>query len=73
MKPEGQLSPTYQAVKSLLDAGWSGTYGDLAAAVGRSRRAGRVIGRLVKGYAKRNPTWPHNRVVTKHHGLPAYL
>lgn len=71
MKPENQLSQTYQAVKSLLDFGWSGTYGDLAVAVGRTRRSGRIIGRLVKGYAKRHSTWPHSRVVTKCHGLPA--
>ena len=73
MKPESQLSPTYHRVKSLLDSSWSGTYGDLAVAVGRTRHSGRVIGRLVKGYAKRNPGWPHMRVVAKHSGLPAYL
>lgn len=73
MKSESQLSPTYHCVKSLLDSAWSGTYGDLAVAVGRTRKSGRVIGRLVRGYAKRNPGWPHARVVTKHSGLPAYL
>jgi len=73
MKAEHLLSPTYQTVKSLLDGTWSGTYGDLAVAVGRTRRSGRIIGRLVKGYAKRHPAWPHSRVVTKHNGLPAYV
>jgi alkylated DNA nucleotide flippase Atl1 len=67
-----QFSPTYHAVETLLDAGWSGTYGDLCVAVGRTRRSGRVIGRLVKGYAKRHSGWPHTRVVSQRTGRPAY-
>lgn len=73
MKSSHLLSETYQAVEDLLDSGWSGTYGDLAVEVGRSRRSGRVIGRLVKSYALRHPGWPHDRVVTTHHGQPAYM
>jgi alkylated DNA nucleotide flippase Atl1 len=67
------LSETYHAVEKVLDGGWSGTYGDLAEKVGRSRRSGRVIGRLVRGYAKRHAAWPHERVVTKKTGRPAYV
>jgi hypothetical protein len=67
-----RFSSTYHAVESLLDKDWSGTYGDLCVAVGRTRRSGRVIGRLVKGYAKRHPHWPHNRVVSQRTGRPAY-
>jgi len=67
-----QFSPTYHAVKTLLDSGWTGTYGDLCVAVGRTRRSGRVIGRLVKGYAKRHPSWPHAHVVSQRTGRPAY-
>ena len=67
-----RLSPTYHAVKSLLDTGWAGTYGDLCVAVGRTRRSGRIIGRLVKSYARRHPRWPHNRVVSQRTGRPAY-
>lgn len=73
MIPSNFLSSTYQAVEALLDSGWSGTYGDLAVAVGRSRRSGRIIGRLVKSYALRHSAWPHSRVVAKHSGLPAYM
>ena len=67
------MSATYQRVEALLDAGWRGTYGDLAVAVGLAPKAGRVAGRLVKAYARRHPLWPHDRVVTKHHGRPAYM
>lgn len=73
MIPATSLSAAYQHVERLLDDGWSGTYGDLAVAVGRTRKSGRIIGRLVKSYALRHPGWPHDRVVTKHHGLPAYM
>ena len=67
-----QFSSTYYSVKAVLDSGWAGTYGDLCEKVGRSRRSGRVIGRLVKGYAKRTPNWPHDRVVSQKTGRPAY-
>jgi hypothetical protein len=65
------LSATYQRIKKLLDQGWSGTYGDLAVAVGHSAKSGRVIGRLVKGYAKRHPEWPNERVYRKDTRRPA--
>lgn len=71
LKPQSQLSGAYHSVKQLLDGGWSGEYGDLAAAIGRSRKSGRVVGRLVKGYARRHPNWPHERVYTKATGRPA--
>ena len=58
--------------EALLDRGWTGTSGDLCVAVGRTRRSGRVIGRLVKGDAKRHPHWPHTRVVSRRTGRPAY-
>lgn len=72
LKPLNALSSEYHAVAGLLDHGWSGTYGDLAVTIGRSPKSGRVIGRLVKGYARRNPAWPHNRVYTKSTGRPAH-
>jgi len=72
MKSVSQLSPEYRAVEGLLDGGWSGTYGDLAVRIGRSRRSGRVVGRLVKGYARRHAAWPHERVYTKRTGRPAH-
>jgi len=72
IRPLHQLSPEFHAVARLLDNGWSGTYGNLATAIGRSTKSGRVIGRLVKGYARRHPRWPHDRVVTKRTGRPAY-
>jgi hypothetical protein len=71
LAPLNHLSPEYHAVAGLLDGGWTGTYGSLAVAVGRSRRSGRIIGRLVKGYARRHPNWPHERVYTKRTGRPA--
>lgn len=71
MKPERELSPEYHQVKAILAGGWRGTYGGLAVCIGRSRRAGRVIGRLVKSYARRYPNWDHNHVVTKATGQPA--
>jgi hypothetical protein len=71
--PLHRLSPAYHAVAGLLDGGWNGTYGQLGTAIGRSPRSGRVIGRLVKGYARRHPGWPHGRVVAKKTGLPAYV
>jgi len=67
-----QFSSTYHAVENILDSGWSGTYGDLCVKVGRTRRSGRIIGRLVKGYAKRHPKWPHDNVVSKRTSRPAY-
>jgi alkylated DNA nucleotide flippase Atl1 len=73
MKPESELSREYHQVKAILDGGWKGTYGDLAVCIGRSRRAGRIIGRLVKSYARRHPNWDHNNVVTKATNLPAYV
>jgi alkylated DNA nucleotide flippase Atl1 len=72
-KPLHQLSRDFHAVAALLDNGWSGTYGDLAVAIGRTARSGRVIGRLVKGYARRHLSWPHARVFSKRTGRPAYL
>lgn len=67
-----QLSAAYHAVAGLISGGWSGTYGQLALAIGRSPKSGRVVGHLVKGYARRNPTWPHGRVYSKRTGRPAY-
>jgi hypothetical protein len=72
MRPVSQLSPEYHAVEQRLDNGWSGEYGQLAVAIGRSPRSGRIIGRLVKSYAYRHPAWPHDRVYTKATGRPAY-
>jgi hypothetical protein len=72
LAPMTQLSAAYHAIAGLLDGGWTGTYGELAVAIGRSPRAGRVIGHLVKGYARRNPGWPHDRVFAKLTGRPAY-
>ena len=72
LKPVNQLSNEYRAVARLLDNGWTGTYGNLAESIGRTARSGRVIGRLVKGYARRHPAWPHERVYTKRTGRPAH-
>jgi alkylated DNA nucleotide flippase Atl1 len=72
LAPLQKLSPAYHALAGVLNGGWSGTYGDLAVAIGRSRRSGRIVGRLVKGYARRHPSWPHDRVVSKRTGRPAY-
>ena len=72
MRPERELSREYHQVKAILLGGWRGTYGSLAVCIGRSRRAGRVIGRLVKSFARRHPAWDHTAVVTEHAGLPAY-
>lgn len=73
MRPLNQLSPEYHAVAALLDKGWCGTYGQLAIAIGRTAKSGRIIGRLVKGYARRHLSWPHSNVVAKKTGLPAYM
>jgi alkylated DNA nucleotide flippase Atl1 len=72
LRPVSQLSNEYHAVKGLLDGGWVGSYGDLAVTIGRSPRSGRVIGRLVKSYARRHPNWPHGHVYARETGLPAY-
>jgi len=72
LAPLNRLSQEYHAVAGLLSGGWSGTYGDLAVTIGRTRRSGRVIGRLVRGYARRHPAWPHERVYSKRTGRPAY-
>ena len=61
------------ALAGLLAGGWRGTYGQLAVAIGRTAKSGRVIGNLVRGYAKRNPTWDHRNGHAKETGLPAYL
>ena len=52
-----------------LDAGWSGSYGQLARLCGSHPRA---VGACVRAYARRNPTWPHGRVYAKRTGCPAY-
>lgn len=67
-----QLSETFRQVSNLLSNGWSGTYGELAVAVGRSPRSGRIMGQQVKAFARRNPNWPHTNVVAKNSGRPAY-
>lgn len=67
------LSTAYYAAAGLLAAGWQGTYGDLAVAIGWSRRSGRAVGSLVRGYARRNPGWNHGNVYSKATGLPAYV
>ena len=72
MKPVSKLSPTYRDVAQVLDSGWSGTYGDLAVRIGRSSRSGRIIGQLVKSYARRHPDWSHDNVYSKATGRPAY-
>ncbi len=72
LAPLNRLSGAYHAVAGLLAGGWSGTYGALAVAIGRTPKSGRIIGRLVKGYARRNPNWSHDRVVSKRTGRPAY-
>jgi hypothetical protein len=72
LAPVNRLSQEYHAVAGLLNGGWTGTYGDLAVAIGRSRRSGRVVGRLVRGYARRHTNWPHTNVYSKRSGRPAY-
>ena len=72
MRHESELSKEYHQVKAILNGGWKGTYSGLASCLGKKGRVGRVIGRLVKSYAYRNPDWDHNNVVTKHTGRPAY-
>jgi alkylated DNA nucleotide flippase Atl1 len=72
LAPLNRLSREYHTVASLLDSGWTGTYGDLAVQIGWGRRSGRTAGRLVKGYARRNPNWPHQRVYSERTGRPAY-
>ena len=67
-----RLSQAYHDVADLLDEGWSGSYGQLAEAIGRSPKTGRSIGRLVKGYARRHADWPHERVYAKRTGRPAH-
>jgi alkylated DNA nucleotide flippase Atl1 len=56
-------------VTAILDTGWRGTYGQLAALCGSSARA---IGACVRAYARRRPAWPHDRVVAARTGRPAY-
>jgi len=73
MKPEEELSKEYHQVKAVLQGGWKGTYGQLAICIGRSAKAGRVIGRLVRSFALRYPNWSHVNVVTKATGQPAYM
>jgi alkylated DNA nucleotide flippase Atl1 len=72
MKSLSELSIEYRAVADLLGNGWSGTYGDLAVTIGRGPKSGRVIGRLVKSYARRHPEWRHESVYTKATGRPAH-
>jgi alkylated DNA nucleotide flippase Atl1 len=72
LTPRHKLSPEYHSVAGLLNGGWSGTYGDLAVSIGRSPRSGRVVGRLVKSYARRHPAWCHDQVYSKSTGRPAY-
>ena len=72
LTPQNKLSPEYHSVAGLLNEGWSGAYGDLAVAIGRSPRFGQAVGQIVKSYARRNPAWPHDRVYSKQTGRPAY-
>jgi hypothetical protein len=73
LTPYRKLSSAYKQVEGLLDAGWSGEYGALAVAIGRSRRSGKVIVRLVRGYGERHPNWDHSRAYAKKTGQPAHL
>ena len=55
-------------VTSHLDAGWAGTYGQLARLCGSHPRA---VGACVRAYARRNPSWDHSRVYSQRTGRPA--
>jgi hypothetical protein len=57
------------AITEILDTGWRGTYGQLAARCGTSPRA---VGACVRAYARRHPRWPHTNVVSARTGRPAY-
>ncbi len=59
-------------VTAVLDTGWSGEYGQLAALVGADPKAARGVAKCVKEYAHRHPCWPHERVYSKKTGRPAY-
>jgi len=75
LKPEDQLSEWYQRVKKVLGGGWSGTYAALGRLIGYdqvTRRFAQIIGRLVKSYALRHPSWDHNNVFSQRTGRPAY-
>jgi len=63
-------SGAYTAVKSLLDNGFRGTYGDLGQQAGVHARA---VGSIVRKYAKLHPGWNHWAVVSKRTGRPAYM
>jgi alkylated DNA nucleotide flippase Atl1 len=73
MKAEKELSKEYHQVKAILLGGWKGTYGDLAECIGRSRRSGRIIGRLVKSFALRYPNWCHDNVTFKNQRIEISL
>ena len=62
VRAEKRLSQCYRDAASLLSDQWTGTYSDLAAKVGTVPRA---IGRIVKGYSLRHPTWNTANVYKK--------
>lgn len=71
LKPENELSETYQRCAAILAGGWKGSYGNLAKCLGRSNKSGRIIGRLVRSYTLRHPKWNYNNVISKTTGKPA--
>ena len=57
-----------EIITPLLDSGFTGSYRDLARLCSSHPRA---IGACVRAYARRNPTWPHDRVYSERTGRPA--
>ncbi|QDT91730.1 hypothetical protein Pan161_33930 [Gimesia algae] len=57
LRSNRQLSKEYHIAKQLLDAGWSGTFGQLAVALGRTTRSALLAVRLTRSYHRRHPAW----------------
>ncbi len=57
LKPVEELSAEFQSATTILDGGWSGTFGDLAVKLGRTTRSALLAVRMVASYLARHPTW----------------
>jgi alkylated DNA nucleotide flippase Atl1 len=69
------LSPLAKEVEHFLSShpAWRGTYGDLAAAVGKDRRRmGRAIGSVVKALARRDRNFDDRRIIRADTGRAGY-
>jgi alkylated DNA nucleotide flippase Atl1 len=63
-------SPVYVTVAAQLDAGFQGTYGQLARRVGSHPKA---VGAVVRKYGRLHPAWDPRHVVAARTGRPAFM